>query len=439
MEKSMFWGCIIKYRLPFIEKATQKVAELFDVEFVDNEKHSCCPEPNGIKNANHYLHSLTAARNLSIEKRDKLYVACNGCFETLKASHSEISIDDKLKADIQADLESMNLKFNEKLNIMHLIEFYAREIGIAALKEKVQFPLNGLRVAVHYGCHFLRPSSKIQTDNPLDPHIFDEIIEAIGAQSINYTGKLMCCGGSLSRAEREVEAQAILKHKLDMMVEAGVDAIVVSCPECFLQFDLQQRRLKRRDFVYDIPVFYISELLAIAFGIPPEELSFKYHSIDIGPMFDLIEERLQTNEKIAQNFNLDFLNKCAECRACEDDCPPALIGDFSPLKHVDRLLDGKLGEAVDDPEIWQCLDCYLCYELCPSHIGLVDVFTKLRNMAAKEEKFTEGFQKEYETFLDQQIIGRISKAARKRVGLETIEPDLGDLKEYIEKGEWKNK
>ncbi|KKK53233.1 hypothetical protein LCGC14_3096820, partial [marine sediment metagenome] len=37
-----------------------------DIPFTENPKFSCCPEPNGIRNTNKLLYSITAARNLAL-------------------------------------------------------------------------------------------------------------------------------------------------------------------------------------------------------------------------------------------------------------------------------------------------------------------------------------------------------------------------------------
>lgn len=428
---------MISQRLPFIEKAIRKVFEKLDVKFHDNAKFGCCPEPNGIKNYNHYLYSLAASRNLALaeEKQHNIVTPCNGCFETLKSTRSEISIDAELRKKINNDLESIDLKFNAEIDVQHVLEFFARDIGISTIKDMVVYPLNGLRVAVHYGCHFLRPSNKIQTDSPLDPHIFDELVEALGAKSIQYDDKMLCCGGSFDRAGKKEMGLQIMKRKLDHIKEARADLIVVNCPQCFQQFDFLQRELKKLDYEYDIPVFYYPELLAIALGIPKEELGLDKHRVKGDQIFKIVEKIQEDNKKIQESFDLQFLKTCYSCGACNDDCPPALMSDFDPQGFVGRILRGEIQECIEDANIWACLDCYLCYELCPSKVGLVDIFTKLRNMAAKRGLVSDGFKKEYQTFLKNGVVGRYSITQRKRNNLPVQEPKVDDMIDLLKKVE----
>ena len=83
---ALFPGCMISYRLPFIEVSVRKVLETFGIDFSENSKFSCCPEPNGIKNFDELAYSVTAARNLALAEADQknILTPCNGCFETLK-------------------------------------------------------------------------------------------------------------------------------------------------------------------------------------------------------------------------------------------------------------------------------------------------------------------------------------------------------------------
>jgi heterodisulfide reductase subunit C len=294
----------------------------------------------------------------------------------------------------------------------------------------VKYPLLGLKVAVHYGCHFLRPSNKIQTDNPINPLSFDTLVEALGARSITYDDKMLCCGGSFDRAEKKELGFQMMKHKLERIKEAGADAIAVCCPECFQKFDLTQRELKKIDYEFDIPVFYYPELLAIALGIDPNSLKMK-HLTDITSIFENIEEKRISNLEIQKNFNLDFLKECYKCSACSDDCPPARFSEFSPKTFIKRILDGEIDSCIEDPDIWACLDCYLCYELCPSKLGLVDVFTTLRNLAAERGLVTPGFKTEYKTFLKSGIVGKFSISQRKKLKLPIEQPDVGDLVQLL--------
>ncbi len=433
-EYALFPGCMISYRLPFIEVSVKRILNVFGINFTENPRFSCCPEPNGIKNFNQLTYSITAARNLALAENENrnILTPCNGCFETLKGIRSEIKVDSRYRERINSYLNEIDLEVEGKSDVFHFVEFI-HKLGKDNIKEKIQYPLNSLRVAVHYGCHFLRPSNKIQMDDPMEPHIFDSLIEDLGAMSIDYVNKMDCCGGSFARADNPDSGLEMVHNKLESMKEAQIDAIVVGCPQCFIQFDHLQQELKKIDYVYDIPVLYYSELLCIALGINIRDIITKYHRTPVESIFKKVDKIHERTEKIKEHFDLKFLNECYSCGACNNDCPPAKLTKFNPNEIIGRILEGEIDEVIKDPIIWSCLDCYVCYELCPMKTGLVDVFTILRNLASKYGYTSKGFEKQYNSFQKTGTVAIFSKSARTRVGLESTKPELDDLKILLEK------
>ncbi len=432
---TLFPGCVISYRLPFIEVSIRKILEFFGINISDPNPHfSCCPEPNGIKNSNELIYSITASRNLALAEKEEesILTPCNGCFETLKGIRSEIKANPNFRDEMNKYLGDIDLNVSGKIDVFHLVEFF-HKLGKHTIKDNIQYPLNGLRVAVHYGCHFLRPSNKIQMDDPMEPHIFDSLIEDLGAKSIEYDRKMDCCGGSLERAGNPDSALEMIQNKLEAMKEYRIDCIVVGCPQCFIQFDHLQQELKKIDYNYDIPVLYYSELLCIALGIEIKDIIKKFHRTPVDIIFKKIDSIHRRNDEIKDYFDIEFLKKCKACGACNNDCPVAKITSFDPNKIVGDILDGKIEQIIKDPSIWMCLDCYVCYELCPSKIGLVEIFTILRNLAKERGFIVKGFEREFESFRKMGTVAMFSKSARKRVGLDSNKPQLDDLLKLLKK------
>ncbi|MFW9822083.1 MAG: CoB--CoM heterodisulfide reductase iron-sulfur subunit B family protein, partial [Candidatus Thorarchaeota archaeon] len=293
----LFPGCVISYRLPFIEVSIRKAFDHLGISFTENSKFSCCPEPNGIKNSNKLLYFIAAARNLALAEKEgkSILTPCNGCFTTFKKVKSELEDDNKFKREINKFLDKIDLEIQGDSEIFHMVEFISK-FRREAIKDKLRYPLMGLKVALFYGCHFLRPSNKVQIDDPLEPSVFDNLIEDLGAQSIDYELKMECCGGSLGRAGNPALSSEIISAKLDSIKENGADCIVVCCPQCFIQFDHLQADLKREEIIYDIPVLYYSELLCIALGIDIQEIMNKHHRTQVNSLFNKIEIIKAKNE-----------------------------------------------------------------------------------------------------------------------------------------------
>ena len=59
------------------------------------------------------------------------------------------------------------------------------------------------------------------------------------------------------------------------------DLIAVTCPSCFSQFETAQVLRKSEKNESSIPVFHYLELLALAIGVPKEDLLFEVHRIPV--------------------------------------------------------------------------------------------------------------------------------------------------------------
>ena len=79
-----------------------------------------------------------------------------------------------------------------------------------------------------------------------------------------------------------------------------MDALVVVCPSCFQQFDLNQAALKRAGEDLHVPVLYLAELMALAGGHAPDEIGLGMHRVDVQPFLDAWNARLDYRERLAR-------------------------------------------------------------------------------------------------------------------------------------------
>ena len=111
----------------------------------------------------------------------------------------ELKKDSDKKSEVNGILSKVGKSYEGNAEINHAAKVLYE--NIEKIKENVVKPLDGFKVACHYGCHFLRPSSIIKWDDPLEPETLDELIEALGAESINYTAKMDCCGNPVGKTD----------------------------------------------------------------------------------------------------------------------------------------------------------------------------------------------------------------------------------------------
>ncbi|MHA1593696.1 MAG: CoB--CoM heterodisulfide reductase subunit B [Candidatus Baldrarchaeia archaeon] len=283
MKYALFLGCMIPLRLPNLEYATRNVLAEFGVELVDMREATCCPDPIGIRNMDYLTWLAIAARNLAVadEMGLDILTLCNGCYETLKTAYVTLTEDAEMREKINEILAKANREFKGKAKVKHLLEVFYHDIGLQKIREMVKRPLEGLKVAAHYGCHILRPSEILKFDDPENPRKLDELVEALGATPQQYEMKTLCCGAGLRNVMSEYSIR-MAREKLVRVKEAGADCMVVACPFCFIQYDMGQfeiRRLTKERF--DIPVFYFSELLGYAIGLSPRELGLGMHRVKV--------------------------------------------------------------------------------------------------------------------------------------------------------------
>ena len=288
MSYSYFLGCVIPGRLPFLETSARKTFEKIGMKVEDQAKYSCCPDPTGAAQLDHETFLTLGARNLCLfeESNKDILSLCSGCTETLKTVKHILDNNNDKKKEINSKLKVIGKNYKGTITVKHFAEVLYENIG--KIKKKVKKPLKELKIAGHPGCHYLRPSEIINWDDPLNPTTLDELIEAIGADAIDYTLKNDCCGNPVEKTDKNISLN-MLENKLKSMREAGADCIACVCPACYQQFDFNQKEInKKNNTDYNFPVFYITELIAIALGLDPDKLGFNFHRIKVNDILQKI-------------------------------------------------------------------------------------------------------------------------------------------------------
>jgi len=277
---AFFLGCIMPLRYPGIESSTREVMQSLGVELVDMQGASCCPAPGVMRSFDRTYWMTVAARHLAIAEKMGMDVLtiCNGCFDTLFEVAHKLNHDPELRKRINKNLrDAAGMEYGGTVNVRHFVELLYRDVGLEAIRAKVKGGKN-LKAAVHYGCHFLKPSNIKKIDDAERPHVFDDIVEAAGMTSLVYKDKGMCCGaGGGVRARTPDVALKMTKENLVNMTAAGAEVIVDCCPFCHLQYDVGEAQLKE----FKIPVLHLSQLLGLAFGLDKEKLGLEVHQTKV--------------------------------------------------------------------------------------------------------------------------------------------------------------
>ena len=281
MKFALFLGCTTPARLPQYESSSRAVLGRLGVEVVDIREFNCCGYP--IRNIDFKASILSSARNLALAQREDLnmIVLCKCCFGMLKKAGHLMKEDPTLRRDINNTLQKEGLKFEGDLEIMHLLSVLYHDVGVEKIKEKITRPYKELKIATHYGCHALRPSEIVQFDDPINPTLFDRLVEATDAQSIYWQARLDCCGAPLFGANDDLSMDLAGKKLLSAR-QSGADYLCNACPYCHIQLDTVQRMINSEKASNPpLPSILYPQLLGLSLGIDGETLGLGMNQIDI--------------------------------------------------------------------------------------------------------------------------------------------------------------
>jgi heterodisulfide reductase subunit B len=286
---ALFLGCTIPARQPNYELSARKALTKLGIKLVDLDGFTCCCPPP-IQSINLETSQAVAAYNICLAEKAGLDIVtlCNGCFESLAMANAALKKDKKLRAKINGILSKAGKEFKGTIEVKHFLQVLIDDIGVECIKAGIVKPLSTLKVAPFYGCHSLRPSELLEFDDPERPHILEDLIEALGAESVEYRDKLKCCGGLLRGISDDL-ALDLARDKLVNTSKAGAECIATLCPFCFVALDIGQIQVKSKfNEVYDMPILHYSELLALALGVDPNELVLQTHKIKTDKILEKI-------------------------------------------------------------------------------------------------------------------------------------------------------
>lgn len=292
MRYAFFPGCMMPVKYPGHESATRIIAEMLGIELVDMP-FSCCSAPTLLRLVHYESWLALAARNLALAEQEGLNIltVCNGCANTLKEAALVLRNDSALKKKVNEALKPWGKEFTGEIEVKHLLDVLRDDVGVEAIRSKTEKTFS-FRIGIHYGCHLFRPPrimypDRLSPSKHFLPTQMDEILDATGMNPVQYNRRLLCCGSGLGTKVDLDAANQITREKLSHMADKDVQAICVGCPSCFEQFDRGQVILNRKENCdYKMPVFYITQLLGLAFGVPEEKLGFDQHRTKVTALLD---------------------------------------------------------------------------------------------------------------------------------------------------------
>jgi len=284
----LFLGCVIPYRISSYEISARKVAAKLGIELVEMPEYNCCGLP--LDPVSHEIMLTLAARNLCIAEQKGLNIMtlCPGCAGTLRKVNKTLKEDKKMREEVNRFLKEIGMEFKGTIEVKHLMQVLAEDVGFEKIKNAVKRPLIQLQVAEHNGCHVLRPVKYIGFDDPENPTILKRLIEVTGAKCLDYMDETECCGAPIIGVNDQIPLQ-LAREKLDHIKAVGAQAMITVCPFCHMMFDINQPRIERAfNETYGIPVLHYPQLLGLAMGFTPDELALKELRVDTSKIVSVL-------------------------------------------------------------------------------------------------------------------------------------------------------
>lgn len=282
MTYSYFPGCTLKTKGKALEDYGLLAAKALGIELVELPDWQCCgavfpdarddfaPKLSAVR-------ALTAAR----DQNQALVTLCSACHHVIKRVNFQLKTDAEVCASINqymrlsfahqgqsfgAPSETPEAKsvvkqssapqeafvYQGETKVLHFLEVLRDEIGFDALRKKVKNPLTGKRIGAYYGCMLLRPSRELAFDDPENPTVMEQLLQALGATPVFYAMRNECCGSYVTLKDKDFS-----KKRADAIMEnaraCGLEALITACPLCIYNL--------REHATNPLPVYYFTELL----------------------------------------------------------------------------------------------------------------------------------------------------------------------------------
>ena len=272
-----FPGCSLKTTGIEFDLSVKAVAQKLDIELWEIPDWNCCGSSSAHL-TNPYLALGLAARNLAIAEEAGLDVAipCAACYARSKQAELAAREDAEKRALIN---EIIARNYQGENHAYSILEIFADQDAAEAIREKVISPLTGMKAAAYYGCLLVRPK-ETACDDSENPTKMDRLLEALGAEAIDWNGKTDCCGASHSAAAEPAVGLAVIDRILCKAQESGANCIVTACPMCMANLDMRQKECAQKfGREYQLPIYYFTELMGLAFGIDGKAMGIDRHFV----------------------------------------------------------------------------------------------------------------------------------------------------------------
>jgi len=274
-------GCALEGTGHAYNRSTKALGKALGLELDEVKNWNCCGAME-VKNIDPKVQTYLSSRVLAIAahemKADTVMAPCNGCYHNLKKAEHDLAHDPSSREVVEkiaAKAGDAPYRAGE-VETIHALDWIKHGIGEAGLKARVKNSLKGLKVANYYGCMYTRPRhifpEKDQgpgSESTSKPHFMDDLLEAAGAENVEFPLKTACCGGAHTLSDSDMSTKLVL-NILRAAEAAGAEVIATECPTCHSGLEMHQVRAEKvLGEKTKVKMLYFTQLLGIALGLSP--------------------------------------------------------------------------------------------------------------------------------------------------------------------------
>jgi len=279
---SFYPGCSLHASAREYEVSTRSLFRALRIGLREVPDWFCCGATPA-HNVDELLSLSLCAKNLELADKVEgdLAVACASCFSRLKTAQHRLKV---FPAKARRVEQALDATLSVDKPVKHLLDILARDFGLDRLAAAVQKPLAGLKVACYYGCLLTRPPEVPDLDDCENPTIMEDLLRAVGAEPVEWSHRMECCGANFTLSRPEV-VRKLSGQILGAAQAAGADCLMVACPLCHGNLDIRQEEIaKYAGLPSGTPIFYITQLVGLAVGVSSLRLGLGNMMIDPKPL-----------------------------------------------------------------------------------------------------------------------------------------------------------
>lgn len=293
-------GCALEGSGHAYNRSTQEVGKALGLDLVEVDNWNCCGAME-VKNIDPKLQTYLSSRVMSIAANemgfDTVMAPCNGCYHNLKKAEYDLAHDPESVEVVGRLSKKAGHETYEagQVETIHALDWLKDGIGEEGLKARVKNSLSGLKIANYYGCMYTRPrhifpekDSGPGSESTSQPHFMDDLLEAAGAENVDFPLKTACCGGAHTLSDSDMSTKLVM-NILRAAEASGADVVATECPTCHSGLEMHQvRGEKRFGFKSKVKILYFTQLLGLAIGLKPKSLGVHEN---ISDSMDFLKEK----------------------------------------------------------------------------------------------------------------------------------------------------